>query len=124
MLGHRPADAAEADDPDRQRLERVQGMQGGTRSPSSAPDPVAMGDEMTRQGQDQADGMVGDLVDAVIRHITDRDAPGPGRVEVDVIDPDPVSDDRPGTPHRLDHAGVDGGELRDDAIRIGDQRHE
>ena len=123
-LGHRPADAAEADDPDGQRLERVQRMQRGARPPPAAPDPVAMGDELPRQGQDQAERVVGDLVDAIIRDVADRDAPGPGRVEVDVIDPDAVADDRPGPAHRRDDPGVDRGELGDHAVRVGDQRQE
>ena len=83
-----------------------------------------MGDELPGQGQDQAERVVGDLVDAIIRDVADRDAPGPGRVEVHVIDPDPVADDRPGPAHRPDDPGVDRGELGEDAVRVGDQRQE
>ncbi len=41
-LGHRPADPAEANDPDRQRLQRVQRLPGAPRPPSAAPDPIAV----------------------------------------------------------------------------------
>ena len=83
-----------------------------------------MRDELPGQGQDQAERVVGDLVDAIVRDVADRDARRPGRVEVDVIDPDPVANDRAGTAHRPDHPSVDRGELGDDAIRVGDQRQQ
>ena len=80
-----------------------------------------MRDDLPGQGEHQGERVVGDLVDAVVGDVADRDAPGPGRVEVDVVDADPVADDHPGPVHRGDDRGVDRGELGDDAVGVGDQ---
>ena len=63
--------------------------------------------------------VVGDLVDAIVRHVADGDAPRPGRVEIDVIHADAVTHDDLRPRHGCDHVGVHRGELRDDRVGVG-----
>ena len=94
--GDLAADPPEADDPDGQLLQGPHRLQRRARLPAPAPDAVAVGDDLPGQVQDQGERVVGDLVDAVIGDVADGDAPGAGRVKVDVVDADPVPGDDPG----------------------------
>ena len=78
-----------------------------------------MRDNLPRQGEDEGEGVVGDLVDAVVGDVADGDAAGFGGVAVDVVVADPVADDRLRPFHRGDDVGIDRGKLRDHRIGIG-----
>ena len=60
--------------------------------------------------------MVGDLVDAVVRHARDRDPARTGRLEVDVVDADPDPDDPPHGVGPLDRRRADLGELHEQEL--------
>src|SRR5207247_2069940 len=54
----------------------------------------------------------GDVIHAVVGDVADRDAALAGRVEIDIVDSDPVADDELRAVHRRDDDAADGGELR------------
>ena len=64
-------------------------------------------DDLPGQRQDQGQRVIGDLVDAVIGDVADRDAAVAGRLQVHVVHADAVADDDAGLAHGGDHRGVD-----------------
>ncbi len=77
-------------------------------------------DEPTLDGEQQPDGVVGDLVDAVVGDAADGDPRGGGGLHVDVVDADPVPDDRAQGAGGAESARSDRRELHEQ--RVGTHR--
>ena len=99
--------------------ERAEAIDAGGEPPAAAMDFRRMRNNLPRQGENEGQSVVGDLVDAVVGDIADGDATGFGRLAVDVVVADPVADDRLRPSHGGDDVGSDRGELRDHGISIG-----
>ena len=65
--------------------------------------------------------MIGHFIDAVVRHVADRNATSLGRIQVDVVHADAVSHDDLRLPHTGNDIGIHRGELSNDRIGIGHQ---
>ena len=65
--------------------------------------------------------MIGHFIDAVVRHVADRNATRRGRIEVHVVHADAVAHDDLRLPHAGDDIGIHRGELSNDRIGIGNQ---
>lgn len=116
-----PADPAEPHDPDREVAQGPHPIDRRRGPPIPSADAEAIGHDLAGRRQDEGQGMVRHLVDAVVGHVADRDAPGPRGLEVDVVHADPVSDDDPGAPHARDHARVEVRELGEHGIGVPDE---
>ena len=70
--------------------------------------------DLARHRQQQRHRMIGDLVDAVVRHLGDDDARAGRRREIDVVDADAEARDDPAAGHLPDHVRRD--------LRVGDEQ--
>ena len=75
--------------------------------------PVRQGD-LASHGQQQRHRMIGDFVDAVVRHLRDDDPRRGRRRQIDVVDADAEARDDPAAAHLPDHVGGD--------LRVGDEQ--
>ena len=119
-VGDGAADPAEADDPDGHVAQGLHPIERDGQAPAAVADEPAVGGDPPGRVEQEGERVVGHLVDAVGRDVADGDAAGPGRVEVHVVDADPVADDQPGPVHRGDHPRGDRGELGQDVVGLGD----
>ena len=117
-----PADASEADTADSLIPERFHSVERSSQPPFAVADQQRVRHHLTRGGEEEGQRLIGDLVDAIIRHVADGDVLRPGRFEIDVIHADAVPHDDLGLPHGGDHVGLHRSELRDDGIRLADER--
>ena len=119
-----PADPPEPDNTHRHPAERLKRRRRADQAPVAGVDGGGLWHHLPREGEDEGERVVGDLVDAVVGHVADGNAAGPRGRQVDVVDADAVADDHPRPLHRGHDVGVHRGELRDHGIGIGDRRRE
>ena len=79
-------------------------------------------DDMARRGQDQCQGMIGHFIQTIVGNIANRNAPGAGGVQIDVVDAHAIPNNDLHPTHGGDHVGIDEGELGQDVVRVGNQR--
>jgi hypothetical protein len=114
MMRSRRADASAADDTDGEMVKPREG--GGARLPGAAlGEGVEIGD-MTQERERQGHGVIGDLFDAIIGHVGDRDAARPRGLDRGVVDADAGAGDDLEVGH-LEHLGRDRREA--DEQRVG-----
>ena len=78
-----------------------------------------MGHDLPGHGQYEAQGVIGDLVDAIVGNVGHRDTVLARRVQVHVVNANAIAHDRPRPGHRRDHRGAESGKLGDDCISTG-----
>ena len=93
--GQRPLDhpAADPADPEQRQGSAAQPVQRSRDLPAALPHPTGAGDDAAGRRQQQRDGVVGDLVEAVVGDVGDPDPARRRDRDVDVVDPDPVAGD-------------------------------
>ena len=72
------------------------------------------GDKPSIEGEGEGHGVVGDLIDAVIRDVADGDATGGGCGEVDVVEADAAADDDAAASEALNRFGGEGDFVKND----------
>ena len=117
-----PTNPAEADHAAGHAGERAERWGRGDELPASVVDEPALRHDLPREGEDEGERVIGDLVDAVVGDVADGNAAGPRRNKIDIVDADPVADDHPGPLHRRNDVGIHRGKLRDHGIGSGDRR--
>ena len=90
--GRRRADPAAADDPEGLAAQAGR-AQGGPVVPGPRPDRLVRRQQPPRQGQQEHDRVVGDLLRAVVGHVADDHAVAGRGIQVDVVVPHPRADD-------------------------------
>ena len=78
-----------------------------------------VGHDLPGQGQYEAQGVIGDLVNAIVGDVGHRDTVLARCVQVDVINTDAIAHDRPRPGHRCNHRGTESGKLGNDRISAG-----
>jgi hypothetical protein len=82
-------------------------------------DRARCGHDTPRGAEQQRQRVVGDLVEAVVRHVGHEDARPCGGFDVDVVDPDPVAGDDPAALGGRDRRGRHLGEAHEQRVRPG-----
>jgi nucleoid-associated protein YgaU len=90
------ADPAEADDADASFAQGAERGKGRGEAPLARVDPGIVRHDLAGEGEQQGESVVGDFVDAIVRHVAHGDAVRTGGLEIDVIDADAVADDGAG----------------------------
>ena len=118
-LGHRAADAAEADEAERERLERLDAGQPRLLAPRQAREAVSL-DEPAVQREQQRDGVGRDLVGGVVGEVDDGDAGLLGGLEVDRVEADARTPDHADArAERGDVLGAERVRRDDDPVGLG-----
>ena len=123
-LQHRAADLTEAEEADGGFTVDRQRRSDADRRPFASPDAGVEAGKLAQLGEDQRRGVVGDLVEAIVRDVAHRDAAPVGCRDVDIVVADAIADDRGTRRKRLDRSTRAGRKLhhRDvgAAKRLGD----
>jgi hypothetical protein len=83
---------------------------------------LVSGDNATGTSEQKSNRVGRDLIEAIIRDVTDDNASGGGSGHIDIIRPDAVTDDGAATAKPGDHFGSDGETTAKDGIRIRAKR--
>ena len=114
-----PADSAVGDDAERAPADPVDRLPALPAPHALAGRPVVLR-QLSQQRQPQRNGVIGDLLGAVIAHVGDQDALGRGRRNVDDVDADAVAGDHSAALHPRNGVRADIGILVHDRGAIGD----
>ena len=87
---HFATDPTEADDSDRQIAEGTHLIERHGQAPLARAVADAVRHDVASRRQQKGKRLIGDFVDAVVRHVADGNAPSLRRIEIDVIDADAV----------------------------------
>ena len=116
--GHGLPDRPAADHPEGQLGQPAQGARVLV-LPAACPHRAVVDRDPAQQRQRQREGVVGDLVGAVVRDVGHPDAAAGGRLDVDVVHADAVADHQLDGGQRVEHLGGDRRVLVDQHPRPG-----
>ena len=80
--------------------------------------------DVSGQGEDRCQRVLGDLGQAVVRDVGDDDAPGRGVGDVDVVETDPETGDDPAPRRRVEHGRGDPGPVGHDGVDAAGGLHQ
>ena len=110
-------DVSEGDESEGLAVERAGGSE---RDALAGAGGVVVGDQLAVEGEEQRDGVRGDLVDAVVGDVADDDVVVDGGLPVDVVEADAVADDDLEVGGGVEDVLADLPVAADDAVGVGD----